>query len=140
MMVELNSRVSMARRDGAGQETYRRTYRDRLIVNFLETVNTALLYAEIFDWLPKERMWKLRDAGNGEQAAWLSWAMLVIRREAGLSNKEMLRPPHSWQKPSAAHKTSTSSYSGKLFSKGGLILDKNALHNTHFACCATNSD
>jgi hypothetical protein len=59
------------------------------MLDFLEQINTAPLYAEIFNWHPTEQCWKLRDAGNGEQAAWLSWAMLVIRREAGLSNKEI---------------------------------------------------
>lgn len=54
------------------------------MLDFLEQVNTADLYAEIFTWLPAEQRWKLRDAGNGEQAVWLCWALMRVRSLAGL--------------------------------------------------------
>ena len=54
-------------------------------LDFLEQVNTGDLYAEVFTWVPDEKQWKMRDAGNGEQAAWLCWSLMRVRELAGLS-------------------------------------------------------
>jgi len=54
------------------------------ILDFLEQVNTCELYAEIFNYDPQAKTWSLRDAGNGEQAVWLAWAIQHARRLVGL--------------------------------------------------------
>jgi len=61
------------------------------IADFLEAVNDSELYVEIFRIDPASRRWTLRDAGNGEQAAWLSWSLMRARQEAGLSPRPALR-------------------------------------------------
>ena len=55
------------------------------ILDFLEQVNTADLYAEIFNWHPDCGKWTLHDAGNGEQVVWLCWSLMRVRQLAGLS-------------------------------------------------------
>ncbi|MCK5328543.1 MAG: hypothetical protein KAR36_08065 [Candidatus Latescibacteria bacterium] len=55
------------------------------ILDFLEQVNTAGLYAEIFNWHPDLGEWTLHDAGNGEQVVWLCWSLMRVRQLAGLS-------------------------------------------------------
>jgi hypothetical protein len=55
------------------------------ILDFLEQVNTADLYAEIFNWHPDCGEWTLHDAGNGEQVVWLCWSLMRVRQLAGLS-------------------------------------------------------
>lgn len=55
------------------------------ILDFLEQVNTGPLYAEIFRYDPATRQWSLRDAGNGEQVAWLCWSLYRARELCGLA-------------------------------------------------------
>lgn len=54
------------------------------MLDFLEQVNTSELYAEILNYDPDAKTWSLRDAGNGEQAVWLAWAIQQARRLVGL--------------------------------------------------------
>jgi hypothetical protein len=54
------------------------------VLDFLEQVNTCELYAEIFKYDLETKTWSLRDAGNGEQAVWLAWALQHARRLTGL--------------------------------------------------------
>ena len=53
-------------------------------LDFLELVNPGELYSEIFTYKPSRRQWVLRDAGNGEQSAWLCWALIESRIRLGL--------------------------------------------------------
>ena len=62
------------------------------ILDFLEKVNTTELYAEIFRYDPQRRCWDLRDAGNGEQAVWLTWALMKTRALLGLDNSNLTMP------------------------------------------------
>jgi len=55
------------------------------ILDFLEQVNTADLYAEVFNWHPDCGEWTLDDAGNGEQVVWLCWSLMRVRQLADLS-------------------------------------------------------
>lgn len=55
------------------------------MLDFLEQINTADLYAEIFNWHPDRGEWSLQDAGNGEQIVWLCWSLMRVRQLAGLS-------------------------------------------------------
>ena len=55
------------------------------ILDFLEQVNTAELYAEIFNWHPGCGEWTLHDVGNGEQVVWLCWSLMRVRQLVGLS-------------------------------------------------------
>lgn len=64
---------------GAG--CYRQAYD---ILCFLEQVNTGELYSEIFTYKPSRGKWIMRDAGNGEQCAWLCWALIESRILLGL--------------------------------------------------------
>ena len=54
------------------------------ILDFLEIVNTNELYSEIFTYKPSMKKWMLRDAGNGEQTAWLCWALFKSRKILGI--------------------------------------------------------
>ncbi len=63
-------------------EDYRRAYD---MLDFLEQVNTGKLYSEIFTYKPSLKKWMLRDAGNGEQTAWLCWSLVESRIILGLT-------------------------------------------------------
>jgi len=54
------------------------------MLDFLEQVNPGELYAELFTYKPSRKQWVTRDAGNGEQCAWLCWALIEARRTLGL--------------------------------------------------------
>lgn len=56
------------------------------ILDFLEQVNTTELYGEIFRYDPAAGRWSIRDAGNGEQVAWLCWSMNRARELCGLGS------------------------------------------------------
>ncbi len=55
------------------------------MLDFIEKVNSTELIAEAFNYDPQSKSWHLQDPGNGEQACWWCWAMIVIRQEVGLS-------------------------------------------------------
>ena len=55
---------------------------DRL--DFLEQVNEHELLAEFITYDPESKTWDMTDPGNGEQACWWVWAMIVVRKAAGL--------------------------------------------------------
>ena len=52
--------------------------------DFLERTNTHDLLAEAFVFDRETATWRLNDPGNGEQACWWTWSMVVIRKKAGL--------------------------------------------------------
>ena len=54
------------------------------ILDFLDVVNELDLYSESFTYKPSQRKWILRDGGNGEQVAWLCWAMFEARATLGI--------------------------------------------------------
>ena len=58
---------------------------DRLceMLDFIEQVNSTEIYAEAFSYKGNNK-WVLHNPGNGEQAAWWSWSMAVIRQAVGL--------------------------------------------------------
>ncbi|OHB53701.1 MAG: hypothetical protein A2Y12_15120 [Planctomycetes bacterium GWF2_42_9] len=55
------------------------------MLDFIEKINSSELYAEAFSYDSQSKKWILQDPGNGEQACWWCWAMMVVRREAGLT-------------------------------------------------------
>ncbi|MBI5095097.1 MAG: hypothetical protein HZB26_22010 [Candidatus Hydrogenedentes bacterium] len=54
------------------------------LLDFLEKVNTTPDMGECFWYNRETRKWSASDPGNGEQACWYCWAMLDLRKAAGL--------------------------------------------------------
>ena len=54
------------------------------MLDFIKEVNADGLYAESFRYEANTKRWCQTDPGNGEQAGWWCWAMMVLREKLGL--------------------------------------------------------
>lgn len=54
------------------------------ILDFIAQENESEVYAEAFGYNRDRKAWHYGDPGNGEQSCWLSWAMVVLRKDLGL--------------------------------------------------------